>query len=100
MIKFIFNFQEKRKNTKMAKLNTTEHTFVEVIEIKKEEESTVDLNDPLNFNNDFRIKEEKEVDEFNDFVLKLEVVSMVDTNDKDNENEDQLVTHNLNIIKI
>ena len=33
----------------MAKLNKTEHTFVEVIEIKKEEESTVDLNDPLNF---------------------------------------------------
>ena len=56
MIKFIFNFQEKRKNTKMAKLNTTEHTFVEVIEIKKEEESTVDLNDPLNFDNDFRSK--------------------------------------------
>ena len=50
----------------MAKLNTTEHTFVEVIEIKKEEESAVDLNDPLNFNNDFRIKEEKEVDEFNE----------------------------------
>ena len=66
MIEFIFDFQEKRKNTKMAKLNIAEHTFVEVIEIKKEEESEVDLNDPLNFNNDFRIKEEKEVDEFNE----------------------------------
>ena len=52
----------------MAKLNIKEHTFVEVIEIKKEEESTVDLNDPLNFNNDFRIKEEKEVDEFSKSV--------------------------------
>ena len=51
----------------MAKLNTTEHTFVEVIEIKKEEESTVDLNDPLNVN-DSRIKEEKEVDEFSKSV--------------------------------
>ena len=66
MLESIFDFQEKRNNTKMANLNMTEHTFVEVIEIKKEEESTVDLNDPLNFNNDFRIKEEKEVDEFNE----------------------------------
>ena len=84
MINFIFNFQEKRNNTKMAKLNTTEHTFVEVIEIKKEEESTVDLNDPLNVNNDSRIKKEKGVDEFSKTVtaanyeeFRCEICSMI-----------------------